>query len=89
MNLFRFSRWAIWLPVLLLLAGGTTLLVARQKSDTPSLAGLNDVEKQSLKNWGGKQAKGFVLPGIDGKNVDVGKEFGKRPVVLVFYRGVW
>jgi hypothetical protein len=39
--------------------------------------------------WIGKTAEGFSLPGIDGKVVDVGKVLGTRPVVLVFYRGVW
>ncbi len=40
-------------------------------------------------NWVGKTAKGFALPSIDGKTIDVGKALGKQPVVLVFYRGVW
>ncbi len=40
-------------------------------------------------NWVGKTAKGFALPNTDGKTIDVGKALGTRPVVLVFYRGVW
>jgi hypothetical protein len=42
-----------------------------------------------LTRWIGKTAAGFVLPGIDGKPVDVGQVLGTKPVVLVFYRGVW
>lgn len=41
------------------------------------------------KEWVGKKAGTFVLAGLDGKPVDVAKDYGKRPVVLVFYRGVW
>ena len=41
------------------------------------------------KAWVGKKAKGFTLPGIDDKPVNIAKSLGKRPVVLVFYRGVW
>ena len=55
----------------------------------PAQAGQNAVETESAKGWVGKKAKGFVLPGVDGKPVDIGKNLGKRPVVLVFYRGVW
>jgi hypothetical protein len=51
--------------------------------------GQDDVETASAKTWVGKKAKGFAVPGIDGKMVDVAKNLGKRPVVLVFYRGVW
>ena len=49
----------------------------------------DDVESASAKTWIGKKAKGFTLPGADGKPVDVGKNLGKSPIVLVFYRGVW
>jgi hypothetical protein len=52
-------------------------------------SGQNPVETASAKLWVGKKASGFVLPGIDGKPVDVGKDLGKRPLVLVFYRGIW
>ncbi len=51
--------------------------------------GQDDVETASAKTWVGKKAKGFTLPGIDGKVVDVARNLGKRPIVLVFYRGVW
>lgn len=41
------------------------------------------------KAWIGTQAKGVALTDEAGVQVDLSKEFGKRPVVLVFYRGVW
>ena len=49
----------------------------------------NTGETDTGKAWVGKKAKDFTLPGIDDKPVDVAKSLGKRPVVLVFYRGVW
>ena len=52
-------------------------------------AGQNAVEIESAKIWVGKKARSFILPGIDGRPVDLSKNLGKRPVVLVFYRGVW
>lgn len=39
--------------------------------------------------WVGKVAKSVVVKDEDGKDIDLSKQFGKRPVVLVFYRGVW
>ena len=39
--------------------------------------------------WIGKTAPGFSLPDADSKTVDVGKIIGKKPVILIFYRGVW
>ncbi|MDE2126366.1 MAG: hypothetical protein KGJ62_07240 [Armatimonadetes bacterium] len=37
----------------------------------------------------GKKAASFTLPAVDGKSVTVGRQFGKRPVILIFYRGIW
>ena len=37
----------------------------------------------------GKKAARFTLPSVDGKAVTVGGQFGKQPVILIFYRGVW
>ena len=51
--------------------------------------GQNAVETESAKIWVGKKANGFILPGIDGKAVDIGKNLGKRQIVLIFYRGGW
>ncbi len=39
--------------------------------------------------WVGTPAKAVPLKNDDGKEVSVGREFGKHPVVIVFYRGVW
>ena len=71
-------------PLLLL-----AILALLSGSGSSLRAGQNAVETESAKVWVGKKAKGFTLPGIDGKPVDIGKNLGKRPVVLVFYRGVW
>lgn len=37
----------------------------------------------------GSRATAFSLPASDGKTVDIANDIGKRPIVLVFYRGVW
>lgn len=39
--------------------------------------------------WVGKTAQPFALPDTAGKTVDMGRVIGTRPVVLIFYRGVW
>ncbi|HEY3780705.1 MAG TPA: hypothetical protein VGL56_06450 [Fimbriimonadaceae bacterium] len=39
--------------------------------------------------WVGTTAKTVSLKNGDGKDVDLNKEFGKHPVVIVFYRGIW
>jgi peroxiredoxin len=39
--------------------------------------------------WIGHPAPVFTLPSSQGSNVDTGKAFGTRPVVLIFYRGIW
>jgi len=39
--------------------------------------------------WVGKTAQPFTLTSSDGKTTDLSKVIGMRPVVLVFYRGVW
>jgi hypothetical protein len=41
------------------------------------------------RDWIGKTAPSFSLPDTDGKTIDVSKVLGTKPVVLVFYRGVW
>ena len=47
------------------------------------------VATASAKDWVGKTAAPFALPGIDGAMVDLSKSMGKSPVVLIFYRGNW
>ncbi len=37
----------------------------------------------------GKKAPAVTLKSSKGEDVDLAKKFGKQPVVLVFYRGVW
>lgn len=39
--------------------------------------------------WVGKTASSFALPDTTGKTTDIGHVIGTRPVVLIFYRGVW
>ncbi len=39
--------------------------------------------------WVGKTAQPFTLASSDGKTTDLSDVIGTRPVVLVFYRGVW
>ncbi len=39
--------------------------------------------------WVGTEPKWVAINDSTGKSVDLSKEFGKRPIVLVFYRGVW
>ena len=48
-----------------------------------------NVATASAKDWVGKTAAPFDLPGIDGATVDLSKTIGKNPVVLIFYRGNW
>ena len=83
MNQFILRSKSTLLPftALLLLALPDTGIRAQSAQDK--------VEAESAKTWVGKKAKGFTLPGTDGKSVDVSKKLGKRPIVLVFYRGVW
>ena len=47
------------------------------------------VATASAKDWVGKTAAPFSLPGIDGATVDLSKMIGKSPIVLIFYRGNW
>jgi peroxiredoxin len=39
--------------------------------------------------WVGRTAPAFTLPSSQGTSVDLSKVLGTRPVVLIFYRGVW
>lgn len=39
--------------------------------------------------WVGKVAAPFTLTISDGKSVDLSRVLGTKPVVLIFYRGVW
>ena len=77
---YRIRDLSLLLPALLLLLSGFGVFAR---------AGQNNVEQDSAKAWVGKKAKAFTLPGIDGKPVNIAADLGKRPIVLVFYRGVW
>ena len=48
-----------------------------------------DTTVDHAKAWIGTQAKSEIVKNEDGADVDLSKQFGKRPVVMVFYRGVW
>ena len=76
-------------PRTVLLLIPVLFLLALPDVGNRAYAGQDAVETDTGKAWVGKKAKGFTLPGIDGKPVDIAKSLGKRPVVLVFYRGVW
>lgn len=39
--------------------------------------------------WIGNEAKSEAVENEKGETVALGEVFGTRPVVLVFYRGVW
>ena len=39
--------------------------------------------------WVGTKAKSEKVNDENGKEVDLSKLFGKRPVVLVFYQAIW
>jgi len=45
--------------------------------------------KNAGPDWVAQRAKPAVLESSDGKSVNLGKLYGKKPVVLVFYRGIW
>lgn len=64
-------------------------LACRSPLSASQSAPPNAIEKESFEKWGGKKAEGFALPSTDDKTIDVAKEIGKKPIVLVFYRGNW
>ena len=39
--------------------------------------------------WIGKAARSVIVKDEDGNDVDLSKQYGKKPVVLVFYRAIW
>jgi len=67
------------LALSLLLAGPTLAQRPQAVMDTADHSG----------GWVGKTAQPFTLTSSDGKATDLSKVIGTRPVVLVFYRGVW
>jgi hypothetical protein len=75
-----------WIGLVVILAGCTG-----QEPGSPAPAAATPVTQtaDTTRGWVGKTAMGFTLPDPNGRLVDVGKVLGTRPVVLVFYRGVW
>ena len=77
----RSRRWPSWLALgfasLLLVAGGWYNFVAARVPEAPT----------ALKV--GERAPDFTLPDATGRPVSLADYRGKKPVVLVFYRGSW
>ncbi len=72
------------------LAGGLTLCVLTVVGVVSCTQNeQKTVATASAKDWVGKTAAPFSLPGIDGATVDLSKMIGKSPIVLIFYRGNW
>ena len=77
----RGRRWPAWLALglssLLLVAGGWFNFVGARVPDTPPAFRV------------GEPPPDFTLPDAVGRPVSLADYRGKKPVVLVFYRGYW
>ena len=77
----RGRRWPAWIAVgvtgALLLAGGWFNFVIARVPGTGAAVRV------------GAPAPDFTLPDAEGRPVSLAKFRGKKPVVLVFYRGYW
>jgi hypothetical protein len=77
----RGRRWPAWLALglssVLLLAGGWFNFVGARVPDTPPAFRV------------GAPPPDFTLPDAAGRPVSLADYRGKKPVVLVFYRGYW
>lgn len=77
----RTRRWPAWLAIglstLLLIAGAWFNFVAARVPDTPTALRI------------GEPPPDFTLPDAAGRSVSLADFRGKKPVVLVFYRGYW
>ena len=77
----RARRWPAWLALglssLLLVAGGWFNFVVAQVPVTPTALRV------------GEPPPDFTLPDATGRPVSLEDYRGKKPVVLVFYRGYW
>ena len=77
----RTRRWPAWLALgftsLVLIGGAWFNFVGARVPDTPT----------ALKV--GERAPDFTLPDATGRLVTLAEYRGKKPVVLVFYRGYW
>lgn len=83
MNQFIFLRRVFPALISMLILSGSSCI------GVSALAQQTDVEAESARIWVGKKVKAFILPGVDGKPVNIADNLGKRPIVIVFYRGVW
>ena len=74
-------RWPAWITLavcgLLLIGGAWFNLVGARVPDTP------------LAFKTGERAPAFTLPDAAGRSVTLADYQGKKPVVLIFYRGYW
>jgi len=77
----RARRWPAWLALaltsLLFVAGAWFNFVAARVPDTPTALRV------------GERPPDFTLPDATGRPVSLADYRGKKPVVLVFYRGYW
>ena len=77
----RGRRWPAWIALgvsaLLLVAGGWFNLVGARVPATPTALRV------------GERPPDFTLPDAAGRPVSLAEFRGKKPVVLVFYRGYW
>ena len=77
----RARRWPAWLALglssLLLVAGAWFNFVAARVPDTPTVLRV------------GERPPDFTLSDATGRPVTLGDYRGKKPVVIVFYRGYW
>jgi hypothetical protein len=77
----RTRRWPAWLALgftsLVLVGGAWFNFVGARVPDTPTTFKVGD------------QAPDFTLPDAAGRPVTLADYRGKKPVVLVFYRGYW
>jgi len=77
----RTHRWPAWLAVgassLLLVAGAWFNFFGARVPDAPTALRV------------GAQPPDFTLPDAAGRPVSLGDFRGKKPVVLIFYRGYW
>ena len=75
------QRWPAWLALglstLLLVAGARFNFVLSRVPDTPTTLRV------------GERPPDFTLPDASGRPVSLAEYRGKKPVVLVFYRGYW
>jgi len=77
----RARRWPAWLALgltsLLLVGGAWFNFVAARVPDTPTVLRV------------GERPPDFTLPDAAGREVSLADYRGKKPVVIVFYRGYW